>query len=115
MRLTRRGLLQAAVAGMLPAAENRPIFQVDDKQLQGAYDAALIAARGNTRQVNTFASQVLIEGGVYPGTWLECAPQEGLVYAPWNMDVAVANQRIFFEFQRPDRARRFFGRMGPRG
>ena len=102
MRLTRRGLLEAAVVGMIPRASEGPVFQVDDQKLQGAYDAALTGARGNTRQVNRFAGEVLIEGGVYPGTWLECAPQEGLVYAPWNADVATANQRIFFEFQRTD-------------
>jgi hypothetical protein len=102
MTLTRRELLGAAVMGMIPEAQDGPVFRVDHQKLQGAYDAALTSARGNTRQVNRFADPVLIEGGVYPGTWLECAPQEGLVYAPWNTGVAVANQRIFFEFQRSD-------------
>jgi hypothetical protein len=102
MTLSRRELLGAAMAGLIPGAQDGPVFRVDHQKLQGVYDAALTGARGNTRQVNGFADQVLIEGGVYPGAWLECAPQEGLVYAPWNTPVAVANQRIFFAFQRAD-------------
>jgi hypothetical protein len=102
MTLSRRELLGAAMAGLIPGAQDGPVFRVDHQKLQRVYDAALAGARGNTRQVNGFADQVLIEGGVYPGAWLECAPQEGLVYAPWNTPVAVANQRIFFAFQRAD-------------
>ncbi len=102
MSLTRRGLLRASIATILPTTQDQPVFQVDDKPLQAAYDAATLAARGNTHQVNRFSSRVLIEGGVYPGTWLERAPQEGVVYAPWTTNIAVANERIFYEFQRAD-------------
>jgi hypothetical protein len=80
----------------------RVCFKVDDAKLQSRYDAALGAIRSNLVRINRFAEPVLIEGGWYPGVWLECAPHEGLVYGFLSQQVAVANHNIFFDFQRED-------------
>ena len=45
---------------------------------------------------------VLIEGGGYPGVWLECAPLEGLVYGRFHPQIALNNHEVFFHHQRED-------------
>ncbi|MGH7145615.1 MAG: MGH1-like glycoside hydrolase domain-containing protein [Planctomycetota bacterium] len=64
--------------------------------------AALAGLTANTRKLRDYPDPVLIEGGNYPGVWLECAPLEGLVYGRHFPAVAKANHEIFFHFQRPD-------------
>lgn len=91
----------AAQARRAPAAE-RLFLRLDDASLQAKYDAALATLRANTTRINRFLEPVLIEGGNYPGVWLECAPLEGLVYGFISQQVAIANHRIFFDFQRDD-------------
>jgi len=69
---------------------------------------ALEGAQANTRVVAGYPHPVLIEGGNYPGIWLECGPLEGLIYARHASDpeegraIARANHDIFFHFQRED-------------
>lgn len=92
---------RAAQARRAPATE-RLYLRVDDANLQAKYDAALATLRANTTRVNRFLDPVLIEGANYAGVWLECAPLEGLVYSFISQQVAIANHRIFFEFQRDD-------------
>lgn len=66
------------------------------------YDMALAGLAGNTRKVFGYDVPVLIEGGDYPGIWLECGPLEGLVYGRHALEVAKANHEIFFHLQRVD-------------
>ena len=107
MPLTRRSLLRLAGAALAPAARAesaapQPSFRVDDAKYQAVYDAAVRAAEANVLTLSRYKEPVLIEGGPYRGVWLECAPQEGQVYAPWNAAAAAANQRSFFALQRAD-------------
>jgi hypothetical protein len=74
----------------------------DQAAIQRKYDQALAGLASNTRQVLGYPHPVLIEGGDYPGVWLECGPLEGLVYAKHAPEVARANHDIFFHHQRED-------------
>ncbi len=85
-----------------PPADETPQFQTDDPKLGTTYQLALAALARNTLNVTGFSSPVLIEGSVYRGIWLECGPQEGLVYSFCNPAVGAANHRIFFDLQRDD-------------
>mgnify|MGYP003110994121 CR=1 FL=1 len=66
------------------------------------YEEALAGLAGNTKKVFGYEKPVLIEGGSYPGVWLECAPLEGLVYGRYFPEVAKANHEVFFHHQRED-------------
>jgi hypothetical protein len=66
------------------------------------YQQALDGLAANTRHLLDFPQPVLIEGGAYPGIWLECGPLEGAVYGRFFPEVAVANHEIFFHYQRED-------------
>ena len=66
------------------------------------YNQALAGLKSNVRKVIGFDSPVLIEGGNYKGIWLECGPQEGLVYGRFYPEVAIANHDVFFHHQRDD-------------
>lgn len=77
-------------------------FQTDDVVLSKTYQAALDCLAGNVRQLHPYAKPVLIEGSVYPGIWLECAPQEGEVYSLIRPDIGKNNHMAFFALQRED-------------
>jgi len=79
-----------------------PVFRTDHAGLQSQYDAALRGLRANVVKVFRFGQPVLIEGGGYPGIWLECGPQEGLVYGALDLGIARANHEVFFDLQRED-------------
>jgi hypothetical protein len=79
-----------------------PEFDTDDATLKTVYRAALACLEQNTATLAGFPDPVLIEGSVYRGVWLECAPQEGLVYSLFNPAVGIANHRVFFDLQRED-------------
>jgi hypothetical protein len=96
------GAAERLAASQRPRAAERLYLRVDDKKLQARYDAALVSLRANTVRVNRFIEPVLIEGGGYPGVWLECAPLEGLIYGFISQQVAIANHNIFLDFQRED-------------
>lgn len=70
--------------------------------LRATYEAALHCLKGNVVNVFQFPSPVLTEGAVYHGVWLECAPQEGLVYSEYDPAVGRANHDVFFQTQRED-------------
>lgn len=70
--------------------------------LQNLFDAAIAGLRDNCRPVHGSDRPVLIEGGPYPGIWLECAPLEGLVYAPISVEIARLNHTAFFREQFAD-------------
>ncbi|MDX1682453.1 MAG: hypothetical protein R3336_04990, partial [Phycisphaeraceae bacterium] len=71
-------------------------------QIRQKYDAALKGLADNTCRLREDDPPVLIEGGVYGGVWLECAPLEGLIYGRRRPEVARANHEIFFKHQRDD-------------
>jgi len=113
---TRRAFLAQSAAGTLVAALKSaslhaadahpsvppPVFRTDHAGLQSKYEDAIRGLRGNVVKVYRFPRPVLIEGGGYPGIWLECGPQEGLVNGVLDLDVARANHEVFFDLQRDD-------------
>jgi len=79
-----------------------PEFTTDDAALDAAYRHAHAVLAGNVTNLLAFPDPVLIEGSVYRGVWLECAPQEGQVYSQFFPALGFANHRVFFEMQRAD-------------
>ncbi len=77
-------------------------FTTDNADLQSAYNGALKCLRENSVRVFRFPDPVLIEGSVYRGVWLECAPLEGMVYSLFDAAAGIANHKIFFDLQRED-------------
>ncbi len=77
-------------------------FTSHNPALQTLWNNALAGLAANCRPVHGSTEPVLIEGGPYPGIWMECAPLEGLVYAPINPAVARLNHTAFFREQFPD-------------
>ncbi|MHB1155918.1 MAG: MGH1-like glycoside hydrolase domain-containing protein [Phycisphaerales bacterium] len=75
-------------------------MDIDD--IKRKYDEALRGLQSNIKKVLGYDKPVLIEGGVYPGVWLECSPLEGLIYGRYAPDIAKANHEVFFHHQRPD-------------
>lgn len=69
---------------------------------QNLFHDALAGLQANCRLVKGSNSPVLIEGGYYSGIWMECAPLEGLVYAPVSTAVARLNHTSFFREQFAD-------------
>ena len=109
---SRAGQTQSA-RGTPTAGQTAPEFSSDDKALQAVYDAALATLRRNVMRLavsgkSDIPGPVLIEGSVYGGVWMECAPQEGQVYAEVGpepdlaADVARNNHLIFFSLQKED-------------
>ena len=92
MPSTRRQFLLQTAAGALAGAGNpTPQFSCTNAKLQQAYAAAVTGLQGNVQSVFRFPRPVLLEGATYAGVWLECAPLEGLVYAPLSPETALAN------------------------
>ena len=75
-------------------------FQCDSENFQDFFRRALQGLEANSRRLSEKTGRVLTEGGVYSGIWLECAPLEGLVYAPLAREVARNNHSAFFRYQR---------------
>ena len=88
--------------GTRSSAEDAPVFETDHARLMSAYRGALETLAQNTVKVFEFEEPVLIEGSVYRGVWLECAPQESQVYSEWQPAVGFSTHRVFFESQRED-------------
>lgn len=85
--------------------EDAPQFTTEDAGLQKIYDAARATLKGNGVQIPSYPERVLVEGSVYHGVWLECAPQEGEVYStvgPEAARLARNNHLIFFALQKAD-------------
>ena len=66
------------------------------------YNEALDGLALNTKKVFGYDQPVLVEGGNYPGIWLEGGPQEGLVCGRFAPEVAKAGHEVFFHHQRAD-------------
>lgn len=90
----------ADAAGLM--SESAISFETSDAQYQAHYQHAIDLLAGNIRTIPGYQKPVLIEGSVYHGIWLECAPQEGLVYAAIRPDIARNNQTAFFDLQLED-------------
>ncbi len=83
---------------MLP--QTKYTFRTAETALQQLYDAATEKC---LRNLNVFAGQrVLVEGGGYEKIWLETQPMGGEMYARYDMEAAVSNQRFFMRCQRAD-------------
>jgi hypothetical protein len=80
-----------------------PQVDLNRERIRAFYDWALEILHKNLARVHHYDHPVLIEGGNYIGVWLECAPQEGLVYGQY-IDPAIArnNHDVFFHHQRAD-------------
>ena len=105
--LSRRAGAQSARAqgaGSAGPAESdqRIHFTTTDARQQTVYDAALAVLARNVTTVSGYDRPVLIEGSNYSGIWMECAPQEGLLYADIRPDVARHNHLAFFALQKDD-------------
>jgi hypothetical protein len=77
-------------------------FWTSDPIYQARYQSALDLLAANTLELPGYSKPVLIEGSSYRGIWLECAPHEGLVYAPVRSSIARNNHAAFFDLQRED-------------
>lgn len=77
-------------------------FTCHNPILQQLFDAATRGLAANVRLLEPNPAPLLIEGSWYLGVWLECAPMEGLLYAPFSPQTASNNHRIFFAHQRSD-------------
>lgn len=100
---SRRQFFLQTAAALAARAQARGLqFRCDATRLQTAYDAAVTGLKGNVQDVFRFPKPVLLEGATYAGVWLECAPLEGLVYAPLSLETARANHEAFFDLQRED-------------
>ncbi len=75
---------------------------MDTLAIEKKYSEALDGLGENTKKVFGYEKPVLVEGGNYPGIWLECGPLEGLVYGRYAPEVAKANHEVFFYHQRED-------------
>ena len=83
-------------------SDSRISFETSDVNYKKTYTRALETLSRNTVTLSQYAAPVLIEGSNYAGIWLECAPQEGLVYADIRRDVARNNHLAFFILQKED-------------
>src|SRR4051812_45455617 len=98
-----RSGLAAGASALLPrfmesvqAPSSVITFETSEALNQKTYAAALDVLSRNITQISGYPMPVLIEGGNYPGIWLECAPHEGLTYAVVRPDVARNNHLAFF-------------------
>lgn len=89
------------LAGSMASSSTQQ-FTTDNSELMNAYNGALQCLRENSARMFRFPDPVLIEGSVYRGVWLECAPLEGLVYSLFDRAAGIANHKIFFDLQRED-------------
>jgi len=97
---------QSQPASARPEAVSHPdsriSFETSDASYQATYSHALEVLNRNTPFVQGYDQPVLSEGSNYKGVWLECAPQEGLVYSLIRPDIARNNHLIFFALQKED-------------
>jgi hypothetical protein len=95
-------LLPREIRAEAPPVDSEISFTTSDAHYQARYRSALDTLAANTVELNGVPGPVLIEGSEYRGIWLECAPQEGLVYSLIRKDVARNNHMAFFKLQRED-------------
>lgn len=102
-----------AAAAEIAHTSKHPIFPDSNAKWKRTWDFAVATLHNNIKSLAPYAHPVLIEGAQYPGIWMECAPQEGLVYSdladflPYDaratsLKIARANHMAFFKLQRED-------------
>jgi hypothetical protein len=99
------GTLLAAKTGAahaLPPPASAPAFKTANPRWQASYDKALAVLAANVQVIPRFPHPVLIEGSVYQGIWMECGPNEALVYRKFRPDVARNSHMTFFALQSPE-------------
>jgi hypothetical protein len=108
------GLRRAEAVARVAAKARVPRFPDSDLRWQTTWEAALAVLAGNVKRLPKYDQPMLMEGAVYPGAWMECGPQEALVYAGLRrfvpereglatpLAVARANHMAFFALQRED-------------
>jgi hypothetical protein len=84
------------------AGESAILFETSHAVHNTRYQSALDLLTSNIRVMPGYAKPLLIEGSSYLGVWLECGPQEGLVYSLVHPDIARNNHTAFFDLQRED-------------
>ncbi len=80
----------------------KPVFRTDCGPLQSKYNEAVAGLYRNCRIVYGYGKPVLIEGGAYPGIWLECGPLESTIFALYEPEIAVQSHELFFRLQHED-------------
>jgi hypothetical protein len=104
--LARPSLVAAEVGWDSALGPATRTFATGDAKLMQVYEAALATLRTNVVRPGSYPEPVLVEGSVYHGVWLECAPQEGAVYdavGPESAGSAARNNHlIFFALQKDD-------------
>ncbi len=100
--MDRRAFLASGAAALAVSPAATPQFRAADARWQTAYDKALAVLAANVRTLPSYAKPVLIEGAAYAGIWMECGPNEALVYRKFRPDVARNSHTCFFELQKDD-------------
>ncbi len=77
-------------------------FTCGNPGIRELFNAARRGLSANAKTLEPNPETVLVEGSLYPGIWLECAPMEGLIHAPVSPETARNNHMMFFRHQRPD-------------
>ncbi len=100
----RRAFLAGASGLAMPASTQAaaPEFRAADAHWQAAYDKALAVLNANVRTLPSCGKPVLIEGAAYAGIWMECGPNEALIYRRFRPDVARNSHTCFFDLQKDD-------------
>ena len=75
-------------------------FETTNRKLKKIFDGAEAVCLGNIEDFD--GRTVLVEGGGYRSMWPETSPMAGEMYAKRNMEIALTNQTIFLDYQRPD-------------
>ena len=75
-------------------------FNCSDEKLKSLFDKCERLCKENTKTFGDY--NVLIEGAVYNGVWLETQPMGGEMYAKRDIKIALANILIFLRYQRRD-------------
>lgn len=102
-----------AVAAEVAHISKHPIFPDSNAKWKRTWDSAVATLHNNIKSLAPYAHPVLIEGAQYPGIWMECAPQEGLVYSDLadvlphgaraiSFEITRANHMAFFNLQKED-------------
>ena len=77
-------------------------FHTADAAHQAKFGAAVAGLRANVQDVPGADESLLIEGGKYPGMWLESGPIDARTFAVIDPGPYLACHRTFFRLQRDD-------------
>ncbi len=119
IQLSSMAVLTATCGSLKHAAASENLstpsrFPDSNPQWKKTWDAAVALLARNSKMLSMYDKPVLIEGAGYPGIWMECAPQEALVYMdlqkcipqqqsqPTPAAVARENHMAFFALQKED-------------